>query len=402
MLSNWNCLLKEFKKLKKYTKLILKSRLMQFLKLPQQLQTRLVSLWQKWLWKIPVYVIIAVILTAAVYVAYVFITFSRIEDNLVLEPEGNAGIIASAGEKYTIVSYNVGYGANMADYSFFMDGGKESRARSKESVINCISGAAETALSFDPDIVLIQEADTDSTRSFHVEQRELINGIFAQNGSFDNVFAQNYHSAYLMYPLTEPIGASYSGILTESRLKISSALRRSLPIATGFKKFLDLDRCYSICRIPTDNGKELVIINQHMSAYGTDAAQGSAQLEKILSDMQTEYEQGNYVICGGDFNHDFTTTSIKYFNPDIDESFSWTEPFPDDLIPEGFVKCDQYTGDIVPTARHTNEPYNENSLTVILDGFIVSDNISVISVQNVDKAFEFTDHNPVVMEFRLQ
>ena len=353
------------------------------------------------IWKIPLYVILAVILTAAVYVAYVFLTFSRIEDNLVLEPEGSADTVASVGENYTIVTYNIGYGANMADYSFFMDGGKESRARSEESVINCITGTAETALSFDPDIVLFQEADTDSTKSFHVEQRELINGIFAQNGNFDNVFAQNYHSAYLMYPLTEPIGASYSGLLTESRFKISSALRRSLPIATDFKKILDLDRCYSIARIPTDNGRELVIINQHMSAYGTDAVNGSAQIEQIMADMRKEYENGNYVICGGDFNHDFTTTSKEYFNPGTDETFSWTEPFPDDLLPEGFIKCTQYTGDIVPTARNTNEPYNENSFTVIVDGFIVSDNISVISVRNVDKAFEFTDHNPVVMEFRL-
>ena len=353
------------------------------------------------LWKIPVYLILAALLTAAVYVAYVFLTFSRIEDNLVLEPEGNADAVASAGEEYTIVTYNIGYGANMADYSFFMDGGKESRARSKESVIDCITGTAETALSFDPDIVLFQEADTGSTRSYQVEQTELINGLFSQNGKFDSVYAENYHSAYLMYPPTDPIGASNSGILTESRFKISSAIRRSLPIATDAKKILDLDRCYSIARIPVDNGKELVVINQHMSAYGTDAAQGSAQLEKMLADMKTEYDRGNYVICGGDFNHDFTGTSKEYFNPGIDESFSWTEPFPDDILPEGFTKCTQYAGEMVPTARHTNEPYNENSLTVILDGFIVSDNISVISVQNADTAFEYTDHNPVVMTFEL-
>lgn len=353
------------------------------------------------LWKIPAYVLLAVVLAASAYVAYVFLTFSRIEDNLVLEPEGSSDISASVGEKYTIVSYNIGYGANMADYSFFMDGGRESRARSKESVIDCITGTAKTALSFDPDIVLFQEADFDSTRSFHIEEIELINGIFAENGNFINVFANNYHSAYLMYPFVEPIGASNSGILTESRFEITSAIRRSLPIATGVKKLLDLDRCYSIVRIPVDNGKELIVINLHLSAYGTDAAQGSAQLEKILADMEQEYEKGNYVICGGDFNHDFTTTSKEYFNPGVNESYGWTEPFPDDILPAGFSKCTQYTGDMFPTARHTNEPYNENSLTVILDGFIASDNVSVISVQNADEAFEYTDHNPVVMEFEL-
>ena len=354
------------------------------------------------LWKIPVYLIVAFVLVAAAYVAYVYFTFSRIEDNLDLEPEGDSDIAATTGENYTIVSYNIGFGAYTDDYTFFMDEGKESRARSKESVINCVTKTAETALSFDPDIVLFQEVDTDSTRSFHVEQRDIINDIFEKNGNFDNVFAQNYHSAYLMYPPIKPIGASYSGILTESRFEITSALRRSLPIAAGFNKLLDLDRCYSISRIPVDNGKELVIINQHLSAYGTDAAQGNAQLEMLASDMKKEYDKGNYVICGGDFNHDFTVTSKEYFNPGTDKTYSWCEPFPDNVIPEGFSKCTEYVGDMVPTSRYTNEPYNENSFTVILDGFIVSDNVSVISVQNVDEAFKYTDHNPVVMEFELK
>ena len=35
---------------------------------------------------------------------------------------------------------------------------------------------------------------------------------------------------------------------------ITSALRRSLPIETGFTKLLDLDRCYSVSRIPVDGG----------------------------------------------------------------------------------------------------------------------------------------------------
>ena len=354
------------------------------------------------LWKIPVYTVFAAILVAASYVSYVFLTYSRIEDNIELKPEGSSDRILSTDGKYTIVTNNIGFGAYTADFTFFMDEGKESRARSKESVINCVTRAAKTALSFDPDIVLFQEVDTDSTRSFHVGQRDMINGIFAESGDFDSVFADNYHSAYLMYPPTEPHGASNSGLLTESRFEITSALRRSLPIAKGFKKILDLDRCYSIARIPTDNGRELILINQHLSAYGTDAAQGNSQLSMLFSDMSREYEKGNYVICGGDFNHDFTTTSREYFNPGTDKTYSWCQPFPDEIIPDGFFKCTQYSGDLISTTRYNNEPYNENSFTAIIDGFIVSDNISVLSVQNIDEGFEYTDHNPVVMEFRLQ
>ncbi len=351
----------------------------------------------KW-WKLPLILILLVILVAGGYVAYVFLSYSRIEDNLALTPGGDAEDTAKAGEEYTIVTYNLGFGAYTADFTFFMDEGKESRARSKESVENCINNTADIALSYDPDFVLFQEVDIGSTRSHQVEERNIINGKFS---GYDNIFAQNYDSAYLMYPITEPHGASKSGILTESRFNITSGLRRSLPIATGAKKILDLDRCYSISRIPVDDGKELVLINQHLSAYGTDASQGNAQLEMLFADMKAEYEKGNYVICGGDFNHDFTTDSREHFNPGTDKIYSWCQPFPDDIIPEGFKKCTDYADGMVSTTRYTNIPYSEESFTVILDGFIVSDNVQCTYVQNMDKAYEYTDHNPVVMKFIL-
>ena len=353
-------------------------------------------------WKIPVAVLLVILLVVGGYVAYVFISYSRIEDNKVLEVKGDAVVTAVAGREYTAVSYNIGFGAYTSDFTFFMDGGKESRARSEESVVECVNGTVQTALSFEPDFVLFQEVDTDSTRSYHVDQEQQIINSFKNAGGFDSVFAQNYHSAYLMYPILEPHGASNSGLLTMSRANIASSLRRSLPIATGVKKILDLDRCYSVSRIPVDNGKELVLINVHASAYGTDASQGDAQMEMILNDMKAEYDKGNYVICGGDFNHDFTGTSREYFNPGTDKIFSWCQPFPEQLIPEGFSRCTDYAEGMVPSTRNTDIPYSEESFVVILDGFIISDNVTCGYVQNIDAGFKHTDHNPVVMKFTLE
>ena len=347
---------------------------------------------QRFVWvKVLLALFIIVLLAVGGYVAYVFLTYSRIEDNVELTVEGNSREPAQTGKEYTAVSYNIGFGAYTADFTFFMDGGKESRARSRESVLECVNGSAQNALSFEPDIVLFQEVDTDSTRSWHVDQKEIIRTAFDQTGNWDSVFAQNYHSAYLMYP-----------ILTLSRMDITSSLRRSLPIATGFKKILDLDRCYNYSRIPVENGKELVIFNAHLSAYGTDASQGNTQLQMMFDDMRREYEKGNYVLCAGDFNHDFTCDSIEYFNPGSGESFSWCAPFPDDIIPEGFIKCADYAEGMVPSTRNTDIPYSEDSFVVILDGFIVSDNIEYTYVQNVDEGFQYTDHNPVVLKFILK
>ena len=353
-------------------------------------------------WKILLGILLALLLAVIIYFAYVLLSYSRIEDGLALTPEGTASSEAETGTEYTIVSYNIGFGAYTPDFTFFMDGGKESRARSRESVIECVRGAAETALSYDPDFVLFQEVDTGSTRSHQVREQDLIREAFAQKGDFDSLFAVNYHSAYLMYPILEPHGASNSGIMTMSSKHITSGLRRSLPIATDFNKFLDLDRCYSISRIPVNNGRELVMINLHLSAYGTDAAQGNAQLEMLFSDMKKEYDAGNYVLCGGDFNHDFTGSSIEYFNPGTESTFSWCHPFPDAIIPDGFSKCVNYAEGMTASTRNTDIPYSKDSFTVILDGFIISDNMECLYVQNMDEGFRYTDHNPVVMKFTLK
>lgn len=340
------------------------------------------------------------ILIVAGYFAYLFISYNRIEDNKSLDVVEGAGLdTLRAGESYTILTQNIGFGAYTPDYTFFMDGGKESRAASKESVEACIDKAAETAISYSPDFVIFQEVDTHATRSYYVDEVERING---KMDGFDSVFAMNYHSAYLCYPLNEPHGKSDSGIVTYSKAKVESAVRRSLPISTGFSKFFDLDRCYSASRVKVDNGKELVIYNVHLSAYGSSDNLKTRQLEMLFSDMKSEVDKGNYVVCGGDFNCDFTGDSVKKLNGDDAKQFDWTMPMEQELIPEGLKRCIDYSnGKYEQTVRNCDIPYKEGNYVVIVDGFIVSDNIEVEYLENVQTGFSYSDHNPVIMKFVL-
>lgn len=75
---------------------------------------------------------------------------------------------------YTLVSYNVGFGAYSADYSFFMDGGTKSRAYSAQAVRDNLSGAMGEVQSLRPDFVFLQEVDQDATRSHHVDETQLV------------------------------------------------------------------------------------------------------------------------------------------------------------------------------------------------------------------------------------
>ena len=347
-------------------------------------------------------VFLAIVLVVVGYLVYVIASYSRIEDNQVLAVSkmGLASQLETDHE-YTIVTQNLGFGAYTQDFTFFMDGGTESRAKSKESVIDCITQGANKAKEFNPDFVLFQEVDTNSTRSHHVDQQALLAEKFAD---YSSAFAVNYHSAYLMYPIFSPHGKSNSGIFTLSKYNIDSALRRSLPISTSFSKFLDLDRCYSVSRIPVENGKELVLYNVHLSAYGNSDEIRTAQMTMLFEDMKKEYDAGNYCVCGGDFNHDFTGTSTQDLNGGGSVDFGWAQPFPADLLSNyaGISRATSYNGGVVaPTCRNCDVAYKAGNFTIIVDGFMVSANVHVTYLENVQTEFVYSDHNPVVMKFEL-
>ena len=257
----------------------------------------------KKIWKIPLGILAGLAIIVVVYLAYIMISYNRIEDNLPLDSQGKAlHEMAKTDTEYTAITYNLGFGAYTQDFTFFMDGGTQSWANSKESVIDCINGDIQLLKAHNPDITLLQEVDIDSTRSYHVNEVSQIRNEF---NDYSSTLAINFHSAFLFYPIWQPHGASNSGLLTQSNMQITSGLRRSLPIAETVKKIVDLDRCYSINRINVENGKELVIINAHLSAYGTNGDLQEKQIKMLFTDMSSEYDKGNYVICGGDFNHDF-------------------------------------------------------------------------------------------------
>lgn len=348
-------------------------------------------------------ILLSIFIIAAGYFAYVVGSYHRIEDNIPLEvvsavsqADMAGGRLSKDGE-YTVVTYNVGFGAYSPDFSFFMDGGKSSWAKDKATVINNINGAGDLALSFDPDFILLQEIDTDSTRSYH--QNEL---ILLQNklAGYDNTFAVNYDSAFLLYPLYQPHGASKAGLGTFSRYSIKDSVRRSLPISEGFSRFLDLDRAYSVNRISVDNGRELVLINIHMSAYGSSAAVREGQTSMLKEELEREYKKGNYVIVGGDFNHDLMLSEDT-------EAMSWAHAYDRALLPEHFSFALDGLSEaereaLNATCRDAKTVYYEGCDTYVIDGFIISDNIRCITYENASTGFSFSDHEPVVMTFSFE
>ena len=348
-------------------------------------------------WKIVLAVVLALLVVVLGYVAYVFIDYHRIGDQE-LTVERNAAATVEAGKEYGILSYNIGFGAYEDDYSFFMDGGTESRAWSEERLTANIERIGAFLQQQDADLYLLQEVDRDSTRSYHVDEAAMLT---AQLPGLGYIWAQNYDSPYLFYPLDQPHGKSVSGLLTLSSFGITEARRVELPIEAGVMKLVDLDRCYSVHRIPAADGRELVLYNVHLSAYTSDGTIAVEQLELLRADMQAEYEKGNWCIAGGDFNKDLLGNSDEIFGVSGPE-YTWAQAIPEELIPEGLSIVAPFDPeDPVASCRNADRPYGPDNYLVTVDGFIVSANVSVLESKVVDTGFHWSDHNPVYLDFQL-
>lgn len=344
-------------------------------------------------------VVLALFVVVIGYISYVFIEYDRLGDETLAVNNASGTENAEIGREYTLLSMNTGFAAYSESFDFFMDGGTHSRAFSKEEVYKNLGGMREIFSREDPDFLFLQEVDEKADRSFKVNEREYHLAAFA---SYANSYAVNFHSAYLFYPLTRPHGKSKSGILTLSRYRMTSAERKSVPVDSGFTKFFDLDRCYMTSRIPAGE-KELVLFNLHLSAYSKDGSINRRQLTVLYEEMEKERAAGNYVVAAGDFNQDLLKNSADVFGIPVPEGVTWCAPFDDSALPQGFsLLAPTGEGEDVPSCRNCDTGYKKGETFVLtVDGFIVSDNVDVVSCKVLDEGFLYSDHNPVKLTFSL-
>lgn len=380
--------------------------------------------------------LLLVILTVGGYVLYLVFQYHRIADNRPLAVRAGADT-ALTGKTFTVGTYNLGFGAYDQAFTFFMDKGEMkdgtktagvgSRASSKEAARQNTDGAiasVKTDLG-SPDFMFFQEVDENADRSHGVNQRGAIETAF---DAYAAAYASNFHSGYLFYPVTNPHGSVNSGILTLSKYKVRDAVRRSFPVDESFPtKFFDLDRCFTVTTVSVEAGKNLILINVHLSAYDKGGAIRAKQLGMLKAAMAEAYDNGkNYVIVGGDFNHDIVKAaagergkdSLSEGNGGLADLFPSDQKKPDwvrqmtiDDLDDGgvyrFAAAENF--DKVPTCRATDIAYQKKpdgslvNYSVIIDGFIVSKNIEFDKddVKNIDNDFRYSDHQPVWMRFSL-
>lgn len=342
------------------------------------------------------FLVLAVAIVAAGGVGYLTVTEynpAYAED----AQRGNVNGERKLSEKsLRILTLNTGYGGLDDSADFFMDGGESVNPASQAQVEQNMVGIEDLIRAADADIVLLQEVDTDSKRTFGIDQWRQYEFDLED---YESRYALNYSCDYVPYPLPT-IGKVHSGIATFSRYDIESATRYSLPCPFSWPmRVANLKRCILVSRIPIErqDDQELVVVNVHLEAY--DDGEGKvAQMEMLMQILEEEYAKGNYVIAGGDFNQSFPDGLERY---PVSGSAQWT---PGQLteLPEGW----SYAWDSsTPTCRLLNQPYDPRSSETqyyVIDGFILSPNVELVKVRTQDADFAVTDHNPVLLEVNLK
>ena len=298
-------------------------------------------------------------------------------------------------DSFTVLSWNIGYCGLGEESDFFMDGGKMVRS-DKDLVIKNYAGIQGYLSGVKADFTLLQEADSDSKRSYSMDEVTSLRDKLGQTSAY----AMNFCTKYVPYPWPT-IGKVHSGLLTFSRYEITEATRISLPCPFSWPmSMVNLKRCLLVSRIPIEGSeRELVLVNLHLEAY--DDGEGKlAQSEQLREYLAAEYEKGNYVVAGGDWNQLFPQAETRYPNehPEL-----WT---PGRLDKSELAAGWQYVWDeSAPTCRLLNQPYDpadtENTQYYVIDGFLISPNLTVESVETQNEGFTYSDHNPVLLTLSL-
>lgn len=342
--------------------------------------------------------IIAIVIIIALvgFIGFLSVTEYKpeaVEDANVVLTDGSEDKV-DADEEFTIYTWNIGYGGLGEESDFFMDGGQMVDPPSQETVVKNIEGIKAFMDDCDADAWMVQEVDLNSARTEKLNEVEALNEELEANAAF----AYNYNCKFVPIPWP-PMGKMESGITTYTDYAFKDVPKRislpcpfSWPVSTA-----NLKRCLLVSRMEIEGtDKELVLVNLHLEAY--DDGEGKiAQTNQLMQLLTEEYEKGNYVIAGGDFNQSFPEALTNY--PVEDESL-WTPGLLENsMLSSGWSFAYDVTS---PTCRLLNKPYDGTNQHYVIDGFITSPNVKVNTVKTIDLNFEYSDHNPVELKFTFE
>ena len=326
------------------------------------------------------------------------------EGSVAIAPTQNT-VAAPLPDSLVFLTWNVGFGGLGAESDFFYDDegmwySGSSMVRTPQALVEKnVAGALDLLRHTDADFVLLQEVEEASDRSYNIRQYDAYCQVLP---GFAATYAENYHCDRVPIPLLEPwnaYGKVRSGLGTFSRFQPAAVERHQLPGKYPMPdRIFQLDRCAALHRYTLQNGKQLVVINLHNAAYDPGDKIKAIQLPYLRDLAVREFEQGNYVVLGGDWNQCPPHFRFDSFAPDPSGRYQQGN-VPPDFFPENWVFAYDPT---VSSNRKCRNPYEKGkTFETLIDFFLVSPNVQVLKVKGVQQDYQFSDHQPVRMQVVL-
>ncbi|MBI1339025.1 hypothetical protein GC169_02275 [bacterium] len=280
-----------------------------------------------------------------------------------------------ASEPLRVLTWNIGYGGLGEESDFIAEGGKRLRPPSRAVVEKNVAGVASILAREAPPVVFVQEA---AGRGLLTRNVDVADGVRRALPRHRMVFAPDVASRLWPGDLRLVHGPA---VLIEVRPGSTTVL--DLPDEPRALAGL-VPRNYRAIETDLDvSGRPWTLINVHLAAYESSGVR-EWQLAAVLTHGAARAAEGRAVIIGGDFNLSLVEVSG---GEDAD-----ARPFPKDLLPRGW----QIVSDGRATVRSKEGPWRPGvSRTSTIDGFIVSPNVRVRSVETLDEGFRYSDHQPV-------
>jgi len=337
--------------------------------------------------------IIAAVLGFIGLIIYALVTDYKPKEQEIISISQKPSVLAdSVG--FTMLTWNIGYAGLDKKMDFFFDGGTKVITPQE----NCLENLTEIGNFLERndsiDFILLQEVDMGSKRSFHLNEYDTILNKLKDHYP---LFAKNYDVFFVPKPVTNPMGKVLSGIATFSKYLAVSSYRYKFPGDFGFPTQLFwLDRCFIVNRYLLTNGKELVIINTHNEAFDEGDIR-KAQMEYLKTFILNEYNRGNYVIAGGDWNQCPPDFKPVFKENQVNASQMAVSP---NYLPSEWKWIYDPTS---PSNRSVMAAYDPaTTATTVIDFFLLSPNIESDFVKCIKLDFEYSDHNPVIMHVKLK
>ena len=342
--------------------------------------------------KYPLYPVLAMVILFALFLLYGTISDYRPDEKTLLFEQADAPVLTDS--IFDLMIWNIGYCGLGHEMDFFYDGGEKVRSEEATVKFNLLHVLEYTASLDSCDFFLFQEVDVKSKRSYRINQLDaLLNHLKGSHASF----GKNYDVFCVPMPVTSPYGRVLSGIATLSKTKAASSVRHSFPGNYAWPKgtFM-LDRCFLVNRYPLAGDRQLLVINTHNSAYD-DGTLRKGQMDYLHEFLVDEYEKGNYIIAGGDWNQ-----TPSGFQPEFEHNIFDTIQLA--YIEEGYLPGDWtwLYDPTVPTNRRVAKPYDPAlSPTTVIDYYLLSPNIIPVDIHGVNLGFVSSDHQPVLAKVKL-